>query len=73
MLGSWWKFTSNQLHNVGKTQAQSAKTFKKGFRGFLYSSNTVVTVLFTSQSIGNQHVDESVHLSLRLLRIHIIR
>ena len=42
MLGRWWKFTSDQLHNVGKTQAQSAKTFKKGFRGFLYSSTTAV-------------------------------
>ena len=37
-VGRWWKFTSDQLHDGSRTEAQSAKTFKKGILGFLYSS-----------------------------------
>ena len=36
LLGRWWKFTYDQIHDDSRTEAHSAKTFKKGFRGFCY-------------------------------------
>ena len=32
---SWWEFTHDQICDDSITEAQSAKTFEKGFPGFL--------------------------------------
>jgi hypothetical protein len=33
-VGRWWKCTYDQIHDDSRTEAQSAKTFEKGFLGF---------------------------------------
>ena len=60
-VGRWWKFTSDQLHDGSRTEAQRAKTFKKGILGFLYSSFLLLLpsgrprggLLFLLFSLGN--------------------